>query len=157
MSVFGKVKSGMLRVRNSLMERAVSIAVEMLTTDNVQQAMLHACFMTGAVVEAFVVAPSFDHGMRCYLRWVVEFKYQPDDIMRFAQMLDEGMRSLNRVYKAMRAGIISAPKVEQVPKTTFRRWRQSGQWDAASCVVSDERSMETLLVLACEEAEFKRK
>ncbi|MBO5983915.1 MAG: GH3 auxin-responsive promoter family protein [Rikenellaceae bacterium] len=139
------------------MERAVSSAVKMLTTDNVQQAMLHACFMTGAVVEAFVVAPSFDHGMRCYLRWVVEFKYQPDDIMRFAQMLDEGMRSLNRAYNAMRDGIISAPKVEQVPKTTFRRWRQSGQWDAASCVVSDERSMETLLVLACEEAEFKRK
>lgn len=157
MSVFGKVKSGMLRVRNSLMERAVSSAVEMLTTDNVQQAMLHACFMTGAVVEAFVVAPSFDHGMRCYLRWVVEFAYRPDDMRRFTELLDECMRSLNRCYDVMRAGIISAPKVEQVPKTTFRRWRQSGQWSAASCVVSDEQSMETLLVLAREEAEFKRK
>lgn len=157
MSVFDKMRGWVLRVRNSLMERAVSSAVEMLTTDNVQQAMLHACFMTGAVVEAFVVAPSFDHGMRCYLRWVVEFKCQPDDIMRFAQMLDEGMRSLNWTDRAIRAGIVSASIVEQVPKTTFRRWRQSGQWSAASCVVSDEQSMETLLVLAREEAEFKRK
>ena len=147
----------MLRVRSGFMERAVRITVEMLTADNVQQAMLYACFMTGAVVEAFTVAPCYEHGMRGCHRWVVEFAHRPDDMRRFAELLDECMRSLSRAYNAMRAGIISAPMVEQVPRATFHRWQQSGRWDAVPCIMVDEQLVEALLVFAREEAEFRKK
>ena len=147
----------MLCVRSGFMERAVRRTVEMLTADNVQQAMLCACFMTGAVVEAFTVAPYFEQGMRGCHRWVVEFAHRPDDMRRFTELLDECMRSLNRCYNAMRAGIISAPMVEQVPRVTFHRWQQSGCWDAVPCIMVDKQLVEALLVFAREEAEFRKK
>lgn len=157
MSVFDKMRSWVLRVRSGFMERAVRITVEMLTADNVQQAMLYACFMTGAVVEAFTVAPCYEHGMRGCHRWVVEFAHRPDDMRRFMELLDECMRSLSRAYNAMRAGIISAPMVEQVPRTTFHRWQQSGRWDAVPCIMGDKQLVEALLVFARVEAEFRKK
>lgn len=147
----------MLRVRSGFMERAVRRTVEMLTADNVQQAMLYACFMTGAVVEAFAVAPCFEQGMRGCHRWVVEFTHRPDDMRRFTELLDEVLRNLNRCYNAMRAGIISAPMVEQVPRATFHRWQQSGRWDAVPCIMVDKQLVEALLVFAREEAEFRKK
>ena len=147
----------MLRVRNGFVERTVRRTVEMLTADNVQQAMLCTCFMTGAVVEAFTVAPYFEQGMRGCHRWVVEFAHLPDDMRRFAELLDECMRSLNRCYNAMRAGIISAPMVEQVPRATFHRWQQSGRWDAVPSIMVDKQFVEALLVFAREEAEFRKK
>ena len=147
----------MLCVSSGFMERTVRRTVEMLTADNVQQAMLCACFMTGAVVEAFAVAPCFEQGMRGCHRWVVEFAHRPDDMRRFAELLDECMRSLNRCYDAMRAGIISAPMVEQVPRMTFHRWQQSGRWDAVPCIMVDKQLVEALLMFVREEAEFRKK
>ena len=147
----------MLRVSSGFMERAVRRTVKMLTADNVQQAMLCACFMTGAVVEGFTVAPCFEQGMRGCHRWVVEFTHRPDDMRRFTELLDEVLRNLNRCYNAMRAGIISAPMVEQVPRMTFCRWLQSGHWDAVPCIMGDKQLVEALLVFAREEAEFRKK
>jgi hypothetical protein len=157
MSVFDKMRSWVLRVRSGFVERAVRRTVEILTADNVQQAMLCACFMTGAVVEAFTVAPYFEQGMRGCHRWVVEFAHRPDDMRRFTELLDECMRSLSRAYNAMRDGIISAPMVEQVPRMTFHRWQQSGHWDAVPCIVGDEQLVELLLMSARKEAEFRKK
>ena len=157
MSVFDKMRSWVLRVRSGFMDRTVRRTVEMLTADNVQQAMLCACFMTGAVVEAFTVAPCYEHGMRGCHRWVVEFAHRPDDMRRFTELLDEVLRSLNRCYDIMRAGIISAPKVEQVPRATFHRWQQSGRWDAVPCIMVDKQLVEALLMFAREEAEFRKK
>ena len=157
MSVFDKMRGWVLRVSSGFMERVVRRTVEMLTADNVQQAMLCACFMTGAVVEAFTVAPYFEQGMRGYHRWVVEFAHRPDDMRRFTELLDECMRSLSRAYNAMRAGIISAPRVEQVPRATFHRWLQSEHWDAVPCIMGDEQLVEALLMFAREEAEFRKK
>jgi hypothetical protein len=57
----------------------------------------------------------------------------------------------------MRAGIISAPKVEQVPRATFHRWLQSGHWDAVPSIMVDKQLVEALLVFAHEEAEFIKK
>ena len=119
--------------------------------------MLYASFMTGAVVEEFAVAPYFEQGMRGRHRWVVEFAHRPDDMRRFTELLDEVLRNLNRCYNAMRAGIISAPKVEQVPRATFHRWQQSGRWDAVPCIMGDKQFVEALLVFAREEAEFRKK
>ena len=147
----------MLRVRSGFMERAVRRTVEMLTADNVQQAMLCACFMTGAVVEAFTVAPCFEQGMRRCHRWVVEFAHRPDDMRRFTELLDEVLRSLSRAYNAMRDGIISAPMVEQVPRATFHRWQQRGRWDAVPCIMGDKQFVEALLMSARKEAELRKK
>ena len=157
MSVFDKMRSWVLRVRSGFVEMVVRRTVEMLTADNVQQAMLCACFMTGAVVVGFAVAPCFEQGMRGCHHWVVEFAHRPDDMRRFTELLDEVLRSLNRCYGVMRAGIISAPKVEQVPRATFHRWQQSGRWDVVPCIMGDEQLVEALLVFAREEAEFRKK
>ena len=147
----------MLRVSSGFVERAVRRTVEMLTADDVQQAMLYACFMTGAVVEAFTVAPCYEHGMRGCHRWVVEFAHRPDDMRRFTELLDECMRSLSRCYGVMRTGIISAPMVEQMPRTTFHRWQQSGRWDAVPCIMVDKQLVEALLMSARKEAELRKK
>jgi hypothetical protein len=154
MSVFDKMRSWVLCVRSGFMEGTVRRTVEMLTADDVQQAMLCVCFMTGAVVEGFAVAPYFEQGMRGCHRWVVEFAHRPDDMKRFAELLDECMRSLSRCYGVMRAGITSAPKVEQVPRATFHRWQQSGHWDAVPSIMVDKQLVEALLMFVREEAEF---
>ena len=47
--------------------------------------------------------------------------------------------------------------VEQVPRTTFHRWQQSGRWDAVPCIMVDKQLVEALLMFVREEAEFIKK
>ena len=96
---------------------------EELMIGNVEQALLYACSVTGAVVEEFTVAPQFLPRMGGYHRWVVEFVHRPDSVVRFAEVLDAKLRSLNSDYDAKRSSVMQRLQVVVVPRGTFHRWQ----------------------------------
>ena len=96
---------------------------EELMIGNVEQALLYACSVTGAVVEEFTVAPQFLPRMGGYHRWVVEFVHRPDGEAHFAEVLDAKLRSLNSDYDAKRRSVMQRLQVVVVPRGTFHRWQ----------------------------------
>lgn len=122
---------------------------EELMIDNVEQALLYACFMTGAVVEEFTIAPLFYRSMRGCHRWVVEFVHRPDDVARFAAELDGRLRQLNSDYDAKRASVMSPLVVELVPRGTFHRWQQSEHRRKVPRMTGDTHLSEALMGIAC--------
>lgn len=96
---------------------------EELMIGNAEEALLSACFITGAVVEEYTVAPSFLPDAGGYHRWVVEFVYEPDNIESFAEELDTALRELNSDYDAKRRSVMRRVVVRSVPHGTFHRWQ----------------------------------
>ena len=101
---------------------------EELMIGNAEEALLRACFMTGAVVEEYTVSPVFLPDVGGYHRWVVEFVYEPDNIETFAEELDGALRELNSDYDAKRRSVMLRVEVRMVPHGTFHRWQaQTGR------------------------------
>ena len=90
---------------------------------NVEEALLQACFVTGAVVEEYTISPVFMAKRGGYHRWVVEFVYEPDDIKLFAEEVDKTLRELNSDYDAKRSSVMQRLEVVRVPYGTFHRWQ----------------------------------
>lgn len=96
---------------------------EELMIGNAEEALLRACFMTGAVVEEYTVSPVFLPDVGGYHRWVVEFVYGPDNIDIFTEDLDTALRELNSDYDAKRRSVMRRVEVRMVPHGTFHRWQ----------------------------------
>ena len=96
---------------------------EELMIGNVEEALLRACFVTGAVVEEYTVSPIFIYERGGYHRWVVEFVYRPDDVQAFADEIDAALRELNSDYDAKRRSVMQCLEVVMVPAGTFHRWQ----------------------------------
>ena len=90
---------------------------------NVEEALLQACFVTGAVVEEYTISPVFVAKRGGYHRWIVEFVYEPDDIKLFAEEVDKALRELNSDYDAKRSSVMQRLEVVRVPYGTFHRWQ----------------------------------
>ena len=90
---------------------------------NVEETLLQACFVTGAVVEEYTISPVFMAKRGGYHRWVVEFVYEPDDIKLFAEEVDKTLRELNSDYDAKRSSVMQRLEVVRVPYGTFHRWQ----------------------------------
>ena len=90
---------------------------------NVEETLLQACFVTGAVVEEYTISPVFMAKRGGYHRWVVEFVYEPDDIKLFAEEVDKTLRELNSDYDAKRSSVMQRLEVVCVPYGTFHRWQ----------------------------------
>lgn len=97
---------------------------EELMIGNVEEALLHACFVTGAVVEEFTISPLFGKSMGGCHRWVVEFVHAPNCVERFASELDARLRELNSDYDAKRRSVMQRLRVEVVPRGTFHSWQR---------------------------------
>lgn len=97
---------------------------EELMIGNVEEALLYACMVTGAVVEEFTVSPVFERDGGGYHLWVVEFVYMPEG--EFSLVLDKRLREINSDYDAKRASVMRGLRVLVVPRGTFHRW-QSGE------------------------------
>lgn len=123
---------------------------EELMIGNVEEALLHACFVTGAVVEEFSVAPIFLKSMGGYHRWVVEFVHQPEDVGRFALALDEKLRALNSDYDAKRESVMQPLRVVVVPRGTFHRWQQQQHRRKVPRMKSDTEVSDAVMALARE-------
>lgn len=88
---------------------------EELIVDNAEQGLAHACSETGAEVLEYTAAPVFmDGNAKCRHQWLIEFARRPDDIGRFASLLDKRLQELNSDYEAKRYKNITLQHLEIV-------------------------------------------
>lgn len=85
----------------------ISAFGEHVIAEEVNQAILEATRQTQAEFQEFTVAPLIreEKGASAH-EWLIEFTRQPEDLDRFADLLDEAMRKLNPYYEDLRAGNI---------------------------------------------------
>ncbi len=98
---------------------------EEVVVDNAEQAVARACAATGAEIADYSVAPVFMDGRtKGAHQWVIEFRRPPDDLGKFAQVLDEALQSVNSDYEAkrFRDTTLRSPVIEVVREGTFMRW-----------------------------------
>ena len=102
---------------------------ENVIVEEVEQALLEACRVTGAGVAEFTVAPRFPETEepRGGHEWLVEFRVPPADVEAFAAVLDASLQRLNTDYRTKRAGDLGmqAPRLLALPSGTFHRWMQA--------------------------------
>lgn len=101
---------------------------EEVIQDNADQALAHACRVTGAEVREYTAAPVFmDSEGRCRHQWLVEFATRPDSIEHFAEALDKKLQEINSDYEAKRAGSVTLQPLEVIEADggLFERWLAS--------------------------------
>ncbi|MDE5948832.1 MAG: GH3 auxin-responsive promoter family protein, partial [Prevotella sp.] len=88
---------------------------EELIVDNAEQGLAYACRETGAEVSEYTAAPVFmDDSAKCRHQWLVEFARRPDDMGRFASLLDQRLQEVNSDYEAKRYKDITLQHLEVV-------------------------------------------
>ncbi len=101
---------------------------EELIVDNAERGLAVACRETGAQVREYTAAPVYmDAVGRCRHQWLIEFLTQPDDLERFADILDKTLRELNSDYDAKRCKDITLQRLEVVEarRGQFDDWMKS--------------------------------
>ncbi len=88
---------------------------EELIVDNAERGLAEACLETGAQVREYTAAPVYmDERGRCRHQWLVEFSKKPEDVGRFALLLDEALQRLNSDYEAKRSKNITLQPLELI-------------------------------------------
>lgn len=88
---------------------------EELIVDNAEQGLAYACRETGAEVSEYTAAPVFmDDHAKCRHQWLIEFARRPDDMARFASLLDKHLQEVNSDYEAKRYKDITLQHLEVV-------------------------------------------
>ena len=98
---------------------------EELIVDNAEQGLAYACEQTGAEVLEYTAAPVFmDANAKCRHQWLIEFAKPPQDLTRFAALLDERLQQLNSDYEAKRYKNITLQPLEIVKarQGLFAEW-----------------------------------
>ena len=104
---------------------------EELIVDNAEQGLAYACQQTGAQVLEYTAAPVFmDKQAKCRHQWLIEFSTPPQDVQRFARLLDARLQELNSDYEAKRYKDITLQHLEIIParQGLFNDWlKQKGK------------------------------
>jgi hypothetical protein len=109
----------------------LSVFGEHLISEEMEKAIAHAATAVRNAVIDFHVGPVFSHfpDQPGRHRWLVEFAQTicPDDLERFAAILDTTLGSLNEDYQAHREGdrAMGKPEVRLVPRGGFTEWMRS--------------------------------
>ena len=101
---------------------------EELVVDNAEQGLSYACQQTGAQVLEYTAAPVFmDQNAKCRHQWLVEFAVPPQDVQRFARLLDQRLQELNSDYEAKRYKDITLQPLELIVarQGLFNDWLKS--------------------------------
>lgn len=101
---------------------------EELVVDNAEKGLAQACRQTGATVSEYTAAPVFmDDKGKCRHQWVIEFAKEPEDLDKFATLLDKAIQSINSDYEAKRYKDITLQRLEIVParQGLFNDWLKS--------------------------------
>ena len=101
---------------------------EELIVDNAEKGLCEACRETGAIVNEYTAAPVFMNAEgKCRHQWVIEFEKQPEDVERFAEILDQALQQINSDYEAKRFKDITLQRLELVVarKGLFNDWLKS--------------------------------
>ena len=88
---------------------------EELIVDNAEKGLARACAETGALVSDYSAAPVFmDEHAKCRHQWLVEFTQMPDDLARFARILDDTLKEVNSDYEAKRQNDLALQPLEVI-------------------------------------------
>lgn len=101
---------------------------EELIQDNAEKGLDYACQQTGAEVLEYSAAPVFmDGNAKCRHQWLIEFSKEPDDLVKFAEILDTKLQEINSDYEAKRYKNITLQPLEIVKARTglFNDWLKS--------------------------------
>ena len=101
---------------------------EELIVDNAEKGLAYACQQTGAQVLEYTAAPVFmDKNAKCRHQWLIEFSVPPQDLQRFARLLDAHLQELNSDYEAKRYKDITLQHLEiiQARPGLFNDWLAS--------------------------------
>ena len=86
---------------------------EELIVDNAEKGLEKACSMTGAQITEYTAAPVFmDRKAKCRHQWLVEFAKMPDDLQKFAKILDDTLKDVNSDYEAKRQNNLALQPLE---------------------------------------------
>lgn len=127
---------------------------EELMVDNADQAISHACALTGAKVKEYTAAPLFllNKGKGRH-QWFIEFEKAPACLDEFAGLLDQALKGLNSDYEAKRYKEISLQPLEIIAARpgVFYEWlKRKGKLGGQHKIprLSNERTyLDELLVL----------
>ena len=101
---------------------------EELIMDNAEKGLEEACRQTGAEVKEYTAAPVFmDSHAQCRHQWLIEFSHEPDDMDKFAQVLDTRLQQVNSDYEAKRYHDITLQHLEVIKARSelFNDWLRS--------------------------------
>lgn len=102
---------------------------EHLIEEEVEKAVAHAARACGVTTTDHHVGPVFpaESGQPGRHLYLIEFERPPDDITRFAMVLDEELVRMNEDYAAHRVGdlTMTRPEVRPVPVGGFAGWMKS--------------------------------
>jgi hypothetical protein len=103
----------------------INVFGEEVIIDNADKALEIACRETGAVVLEYTAGPVFmNTTSKGSHEWIVEFQKEPDDIDKFADILDNALKSVNSDYEAKRYRDLNLVRlvIRKVPPGTFNNW-----------------------------------
>lgn len=101
---------------------------EELMIENADKALNEACEHTGAVIKEYTAAPIFmGKESKGAHQWLIEFEKQPQDLEKFKQLLDDGLKKANSDYEAKRYKnmTLEMPHVEVARQHLFMDWLRS--------------------------------
>lgn len=101
---------------------------EELIIANADQAMEHACHITGAIIREYTAAPIyFNENESGAHEWLIEFEKKPDDINYFGYLLDGALKKNNSDYEAKRYQnkVLNDPVIVVLPDNTFYNWMKA--------------------------------
>ena len=88
---------------------------EELIMDNAEKGLAYACEQTGAEIKEYTAAPVYmDSKAKCRHQWLIEFAKAPNDLKKFANILDKRLQELNSDYEAKRVHDITLQHLEIV-------------------------------------------
>ena len=106
----------------------ISAFGEHVIAKEVEQAMQEAVAETGAEISEFTVAPQInpDNEELPYHEWFIEFEQEPEDLNRFANIIDKSLQQQNSYYLDLIEGnILQRLKITEVPRNGFQEYMKS--------------------------------
>ncbi|MBR0037580.1 MAG: GH3 auxin-responsive promoter family protein [Bacteroidales bacterium] len=104
---------------------------EELMVSNADEALSKTCSALNCEVAEYTAAPTFaSDGKKAHHSWIIEFEKTPEDLEKFADMLDANLQKVNSDYEAKRYKGIFLDRLEltAAPPQTFNQWlKQKGK------------------------------
>lgn len=120
---FSSVDPYLLRVTGRV-KHFISAFGEHVIAEEVNSAMIEALARAGGEIQEFTVAPLIkqEKGESAH-EWFIEFIHTPEDMVLFAQYLDEALRKLNPYYNDLREGnILKAAQIQKLRLNSSREY-----------------------------------
>ncbi len=109
---------------------------EEVMIENTDKAIFETCKETNAIVKEYTVAPIYIQGKnKGGHEWLIEFEQHPENIERFAYILDENLQKINSDYEAKRYKNLALEQliVRPMPQNTFYNWlKNKGKYGGQS-------------------------